>query len=361
MKLQTSGEVTRIVLLVLIIGMLISGTLWTMLPFLGGLIWAVTIVAATWPLLLSVQRRLGGSRGLAVAVMTLLVLLAFMVPFSFAIVALLNAAQQAPETVQAFLERGLGTPPGWLAKVPLVGERIVEKWQTLAAGGPEALAEAVKPYARSATAWLVAATGGVGITMVHVLLTVILVAILYAQGEIAAGGVLAFARRIGGERGEQTVRLAGQAVRSVALGVIVTALVQSALAGLGLWVSGVPRAGVLTAVIFALCVAQLGPLLVMAPAVIWLYWSGHTGWGTALLVWSVLVVPMDNFLRPVLIRRGVQLPMLLIIAGVIGGLIAFGVIGLFVGPVILAATYTLTLAWIADKSPDDLPSSGHPT
>jgi predicted PurR-regulated permease PerM len=144
------------------------------------------------------------------------------------------------------------------------------------------------------------------------------------------------------------MQLAAKAVRSVALGVLVTALVQSALAGLGLWVAGVPHPGLFTAIAFVLAVAQLGPLLVLMPAVIWLYSTGHAGWGTALLIWSIPVIALDNVLRPILIRRGVELPMLLIISGVIGGLIAFGVIGLFVGPVVLAASYTLLRAWIAE-------------
>lgn len=141
-----------------------------------------------------------------------------------------------------------------------------------------------------------------------------------------------------------------QAIRSVALGVIVTAFVQSVLAGLGLWVCRVPHAGLLTAVMFVLGIAQLGPLPVLLPAIIWLYWSGNGGWGTALLIWSLPVVALDNVLRPMLIRRGVQLPMLVIIGGVIGGLISFGVMGLFIGPVILAATYTLTKEWVQEGS-----------
>ncbi len=127
-----------------------------------------------------------------------------------------------------------------------------------------------------------------------------------------------------------------------------TALVQSLLAGAGLWVTGVPHAGLLTAFMFVLCIAQIGPVLVMLPAIAWLYWSGSSGWGTVLLIWALPVFTLDNVLRPVLIRRGVQLPMLLIIAGVIGGLLSFGVLGLFVGPVILASTYTLAKEWVAE-------------
>ena len=174
------------------------------------------------------------------------------------------------------------------------------------------------------TAWAIAATGGLGKTLVLILLTVVLVIIFYSQGEAAAAGVLAFAHRLGGQSAERTVHLAGQAIRSVALGVVVTALIQSVLAGIGLWLCGIPYAGLLTAIAFILGVAQLGPFLVLAPAIGWLFWIGHPWSATALLVWSVPVGVLDNVIRPFFIRRGVQLPMLLIIAGVIGGLISFG-------------------------------------
>jgi predicted PurR-regulated permease PerM len=110
----------------------------------------------------------------------------------------------------------------------------------------------------------------------------------------------------------------------------------------------VPFAPILTAVMFMLCIAQLGPILVLAPAVIWLYWSGDSGWGTFLLVWTLLVGSLDNFLRPILIRKGADLPLLLILAGVIGGLIGFGLVGIFVGPVVLAVAYTLLESWLKD-------------
>jgi len=145
------------------------------------------------------------------------------------------------------------------------------------------------------------------------------------------------------------VVLAGQAIRGVALGVGVTAVVQSALGGIGLAIVGIPFAGLLTAVMLLLCIAQLGPGLVLFSAVVWVYWSGDSGWGTFLLIWSVIVVVLDNFLRPVLIKLGADLPLLLILAGVIGGLFAFGLVGIFVGPVVLAVVYTLLGEWISDE------------
>src|SRR5262245_25781328 len=352
MRPEGSTDITRVVLFVLVIGALLVGSFWTLLPFLSGLIWATPIAIATWPVLLRVQHFMGGRRGPAVAIMTLLVLLAFIVPFAMAISTLIDAAERSPAVMSDFLSKGLGPPPEWIARIPAFGEQLSERWQTVAAGGPQALAAAVQPYAYAAATWALAATGGFGRTLVLILLTVLLVTILYAQGETAASGALAFARRLGGETGERTLRLAGQAVRSVALGVVLTALVQSLLAGVGLWLCGIPHPAVLTAIAFVFGIAQVGPAPVLLPAIAWLYWTGSTGWATVLLVWSVPVLTLDNILRPILIRRGVQLPLLLIIAGVIGGLISFGVMGLFVGPVVLAATYTLAKDWVARGSPD---------
>ena len=347
MQSDRSPDITRIVLFVLVIGILLAGSVWTLLPFLSGLIWATTIAVATWPTLLHLERLAGGRRWVAVLVMTLLVLLVFIVPFALAINALLDAANQSPTVMNAFLAHGLGQPPKWVANSPLIGDQLDERWQTIAAGGPAALAAVVQPYARTAAGWAIAATGGVGSTIVLILLTLVLLTILYAQGDTAARGAVAFAQRLGGETGERTVRLAGQAIRSVALGVVVTALVQAVLAGIGLGLCGVPYPGLLTAIAFILGIAQLGPFLVLGPAIAWLYWIGSGGWATVLLIWSVPVSTLDNILRPILIRRGVQLPLLLIIGGVIGGLIRFGVVGLFVGPVVLAATYTLAKDWVA--------------
>jgi predicted PurR-regulated permease PerM len=345
-KPQASSDITRVVLFVLVIGALLAGSLWTLLPFMVGLIWATTIAIATWPALLRVERLVGGRRSMAVVIMTLAALLAFILPLALAITTLLDAADRSPMVMNDFFARGLGPPPSWISQIPFVGPSMADRWQTIAAGGPEALKTFAQPYARSAAAYAIAATGGLGRTIGLILLTVLIVAILYARGETAAYGALAFARRLGGETGERTIRLAGQAVRSVALGVVLTAFIQSLLVGLGLWVCGIPHPGVLTAIAFVLGIAQIGPLPVLAISVIWLYWNSSTGWGTALLIWSLPVAALDNVLRPILIRRGVQLPLLLIIAGVIGGLISFGVVGLFVGPVVLAATYTLAKDWV---------------
>jgi len=154
------------------------------------------------------------------------------------------------------------------------------------------------------------------------LLTVVISAILYMNGEDAARWVLRFGRRLAGERGDQVVRLAGQAIRGVALGVVVTALVQSVLGGIGLAIAGIPFAAMLTALMFMLALAQIGPLPVLFGALAWLWWQGHTAWFVALLIWTIVVGSLDNILRPILIRKGADLPLLLIFGSPRGRLYA---------------------------------------
>jgi predicted PurR-regulated permease PerM len=356
MKAAGQFDLTRTILAIIITLALIVGSAWTLLPFLSALIWSTTMVVATWPLLRAVERRLGGSRAAATAVMTIVVLAVFVVPFGLAVATLLQASIEGVEIVRAATREGLPAPPSWLGSIPLFGARLLARWQELAAGGPEAVTEALRPFLRETASWALSVTGGFTLVAVHFLITLILAAVFYANGETAANGVIRFARRVGKDHGERTVRLAGQALRGVALGVVVTALVQSIIAGVGLWGAGVPRPGLLIAVVFVLCIAQLGPVPVLLPAIIWLFWSGSVGWGIVMIVVLVAVSVADNVLKPMLIKRGVDLPLMLIIAGVIGGIIGFGVVGLFIGPVLLAVTYTLLDAWIRDD-PDAAPSS----
>jgi predicted PurR-regulated permease PerM len=338
-------DLTRTTLGVLLIGMLIAGNFWILQPFLPSLLWAVMIVVATWPLMLGVQARLWGKRGLAVAVMTLALLLVFIAPFSLAVGTIVGNAEQISDWAKSLKTLALSAPPEWVEKIPLAGPKLSAIWQEIASAGKEGLFARLTPYAGKLVQWFVNQVGSMGKILVEFLLTVGIAVILYLKGETVAGGVRRFARRLAGPRGEEAVTLAGKAVRGVALGVVITALVQSTLGGIGLAVAGVPAPALLSAIMFLLCVAQIGAGVVLIPAVIWLYWSGQSIWGTVLLVVTVLVLSLDNFLRPMLIKKGADLPLLLIFAGVIGGLIAFGIIGIFIGPVVLAVTYKLIGAW----------------
>ena len=343
-----SRDLARITLGVLVIGLLMIASLWVLEPFLGATVWAAMVVVATWPMMLAVQKRVGGRRWLAVSVMTLAILLVLLLPLVLAVGTIAENAEAITTAVKSAMSKGMPPPPGWVERIPLAGQKIAHEWAQLAAASQEELAARATPYVRSAIQWFVGQVGGIGSMVLHLALTLVITVILYASGETAAKGVRRFARRLAGERGDGSVVLAGQAIRAVALGVVVTAIAQTAGAGLGLAVCSVPYTAVFTAIVFVLCIAQLGPLLVLLPAVGWLYWSGSPVWGTVLLVWTLVVGTMDNVLRPILIRRGADLPMILIFAGVIGGLVSFGIIGLFVGPVVLAVTYRLLEAWVND-------------
>ena len=346
---NTRSDLAKTTLGVLFIGVLIIASLWILQPFLAATIWATMVVVTTWPVLLRLQVVLWNSRALAAIVMTLILLLLIVVPLALAIGTIMQNSDQIVEWTRSIAYFQIPAPPNWVAGLPFIGDKAATAWQQAADSGGKELMGKLAPYAGAMAKWATSKFGTIGLLLVQFLLTVIIAAVMYAGGESAAAAVKRFGRRLAGPRGENIVVLAGQAIRGVALGVGVTAVVQSVLGGIGLAVVGIPTAGLLTAVMFMLCIAQLGPALVLIPAVIWVYWSGDTGWGTFLLIWSVIVVALDNFLRPMLIKLGADLPLLLILAGVIGGLFAFGLVGIFVGPVVLAVAYTLLGEWISDE------------
>ncbi|MGH7353017.1 MAG: AI-2E family transporter YdiK [Candidatus Rokuibacteriota bacterium] len=347
-------DVTRILFAVVAMGGLIAASFWVLRPFLPSAIWAIMIVVATWPEMRMVQRRLRGRRGLAVAVMTLAMLTVILVPIGVAVVFLIDRADEIAAWIRSLTGISVPSPPGWVGDLPVVGKWIAARWEHAASMRPEELAARVTPHLTGIVRWLIGQAGSLLALFVQLLVTLVLSAVLYANGEAAAAWVLAFARRLAGGEGERAARLSGQAIRAIALGIVVTALVQSVAGGIGLVVTGVPHPGLLTAIMFLFGVAQIGAVPVLIGAVIWLYWQDQMLWGTVMLVWSVITGSLDNFLRPILIRKGADLPLLLVFAGVLGGLLAFGIIGLFVGPVVLAVGHTLLMAWVAgDRAPEE--------
>lgn len=346
---QGGSDITHTTLSVLFIVILILLSVWIIRPFLMALAWATLIVVATWPLFIKLEAWIGGKRWLAVVLMTLAALVLLLAPLTLAVVMLLSHAEDIPARVRSIDFSALAAPPEWLQRIPLAGKKLAERWSAFAGLSREERSELLGPYARAAVQWFVGKVGSVGLIVLQALLTLVCSAVLYANGDAARAAVLNFARRLAGRHGEEAALLAGKAARGVVLGVLGTALVQSALGCLVLLIAGAPAVAILTAVMFLLCLAQLGPLLVLLPVVIWLYWSGQAVLGSVVLILSVVAGTADNVVRPLLIRKGVELPLLLIIVGVIGGLIAFGMIGLFIGPVLLAVTHTLSKAWVSDN------------
>jgi len=345
-------DIIRNFLALLFVGGLIGTSLWILRPFLGAAIWAVTIVVTSWPLMITIQGRLWHRRPLAVAVMTVVLLCVLVVPLWLAIGTIVSNADRIAGWVRALSSFDVPPPPAWFDRVPLFGGNLTAAWQNVAVEGLHDFVKKLAPYGAIVIRWFATEVGGFGVLVLQFLLTVVFTALLFAKGERVASWARQFAHRLAGEQGEHSIQLAGQAVRGVALGVVVTALVQSILGGIGLAIAGVPFAAILTAVMFMTAIAQVGVVPVLIPAVFWVYWSDGTGWGTFLLIWTVVVGSMDNFLRPFLIKKGADIPLLIIFIGVIGGLIAFGIIGLFVGPVVLAVAHKLLLAWVDEGTPE---------
>lgn len=355
-------DLTRNTLAAILVVGLIGLSLWVLTPFLAAAVWSTMIVVATWPWLKSLERWFGHRRTPAVAVMTLGMLLLLVMPMWWAISTIANRSDDLLVFGRALVNNGIPTPPTWVDGIPLVGGKISTFWLNLSQGGVNSVVEYMTPYATTAGKWLLSQFGGLGGMLLQFFLVVTISAVFYSSGEDVARMVKRVGRRLAGDRGESSVILAGQAIRGVALGVGVTAIVQTVLGGIGLVIAGVPFAAVLCALMLMLCIAQVGPGLVLFSAVAWMYWQGDSNvWATLLLVWSIFVSVMDNFLRPILIRRGADLPLALILIGVIGGLLTFGLIGIFVGPVVLAVTFTLAQAWVSELPVDSDETSTPPT
>jgi predicted PurR-regulated permease PerM len=325
-----------------------AGCLWIMTPFLPAIIWATTLVVSTWPLLLMAQRKLGNRRSLAVVAMMIGMALIILVPLVLAFSTFLTHSDTILTWTRNIPNMKIPPPPEWMTGFPLTAG-LQNEWLSLSQKGPESLRPILQPYTRKAISGLLVAAGSTGIFFLHLLLTFVVVGILYSSGEKAADGLRRFARRLAGDRGENAITLAGQSIKAVSMGIVVTAVVQTILAGAGLMFAGVPYPGLLTAVVLVFCIAQLGPALPLLVGVGWLFLNDFNTAGSLLLAWSVFVGLLDNFLRPYLIRKGADLPFILILSGVIGGLFAFGVVGLFIGPVVLAVSFRLMQAWVNSK------------
>jgi predicted PurR-regulated permease PerM len=341
-------DLSRSVLVVLFILGLTVCCLMILRPFLTALIGATTIAISTWPMLTGLERRLGGRRGLAITGMMALLAIAILAPLYFGAVATVQSAGALSAWVRDLPTRTLPALPDWLVGVPLLGPRLEGAWGELARGGGEGIRARLSAHTGEILRWLMGRLGNLAGMLVEVLVTLGITGLLYARGEHVAAVLLRFARRLAGTQGEQAARLAALATRGVGLGVVLTPLIQSILAGIGMAVAGAPRVGLLALAVLLSCLAQAGPIPALLIPVVWLYSRGAVLAASGLLAWALVVHISGPVVRPLLIKRGVDLPMVLIISGVIGGVVAFGAVGLFIGPVLLAVATTLLQSWMAE-------------
>jgi predicted PurR-regulated permease PerM len=336
-----------------ILFLLIVGCFLVLRPFLTDVLWAAVLAFSSWPLYTRLRERLGGRRNLAALLMTLLMVVIIVAPFAVAASAAANNADRFAQLAHGFFERGPPQPPAWLDRVPVIGTELADFWRSLAVGGwAAAELRELAPYARSA---LITVGQAMGAGLLHLVLSVFLTFFLFRSGEAAFAQLMAVMNRLAGARAQRLVDIAGATVLSVVYGILGTAFAQAVLAAIGFSIAGVPTAPLLGLATFFLSIVPVGPPLIWFPAGIWLYLQDSPGWAIFVLVWGLVVVSgVDNILKPMLISRGSQMPFVMIFLGVLGGAIAFGLIGVFLGPTLLVVGYRLLIEWSHGGTNEDV-------
>ncbi|NER64448.1 AI-2E family transporter [Pseudomonas sp. MAFF212427] len=334
----------RLLVQILLLGLLGAG-LWVMAPFISALLWGAILAYASWPLMRLLTRLLGGRETLAASVLTVVWMLLVAMPLVWLGFNLADHIRDATAFVRDVQVDGLPDAPAWLGAVPLVGERLVGFWDTLDQQGAALLA-AIKPHLGQVGNWLLARSAQIGSGILELSLSLVFVFFFYRDGPRLSAFVLRLLNRLIGERAEYYLELVAGTVQRVVNGVIGTAAAQALLALIGFVIAGVPGALVLGLVTFMLSLIPMGPPLAWVPATAWLAWQGQYGMAIFLGIWGTFIISgVDNVLKPYLISRGGNLPLVIVLLGVFGGLLAFGFIGLFIGPTLLAVAYSLLLDW----------------
>jgi predicted PurR-regulated permease PerM len=342
--MESQQRIEQIVVVALLV-ILAVGCLTVLRPFLSALLWALILSFSTWPLYAWLVRRLKGRRSLAAFLMTLLIAAIFILPLAAAGAGLADSVAKVGGIVAVLLREGPPGPPAWVAELPIVGTQLTERWLELERLGAGWTAE-LQPYLDIGLNWLLSLGVRLGEAVLQVSLSVLAAFFFFRDGAEGARRLDAAVKRLAGSRAQELLAVAGGTVRSVVYGVIGTALAQATLQGLGLLLADVPAAFFLGFLTFFLSFVPLGPPLVWLPAAVWLVYNGAVGWGLFLIGWGFFVVSgVDNVLRPYLISRGSRLPLILMFFGVLGGLMAFGFLGVFLGPTLLAIGYVLFQEW----------------
>lgn len=314
-------------------------------PFVAALIWAGILVYATWQPYMLLVRLCRGNRLLPAVVMLLVFTFVIVAPMLMAGLELSANVDQISGWLEGHIQAGLPTLPDWVVRVPWAGSHIDTFWQGIASGDPEVI-NRIKEWSKPLGGFLLKMGAAVGSGVLVLFLSLAFSFFFYISGHELIHWLMIILRRIGGQRGQELMLIAGGTVRGVVYGFIGTALVQGALAWFGYWISGVPNAAAFGLVSCFLSLMPGGPSLLGLPVALWLYHEGSTTWAIFLAVWMVGVVGMaDNVVKPLLIGKESNLPFVLILIGVIGGAMAWGVMGVFLGPTLLAVSYTLLHNW----------------
>jgi predicted PurR-regulated permease PerM len=314
-------------------------------PFITPIVWGMIIAIALHPLYLWLLPKFGGRRGLCATVLTLAALGALLTPainLSGALVD--NARAIAHEVKDGSLD--IPPPPEGVKNWPVIGERAYEAWALANENLSAALSTYEEPL-KAVGGWLLSTATGAGLGVLMFTISIIISGVLLAHAEGANDFARRLGRRLAGERGETYAQLAGATVRGVAQGVLGVAVIQATLAGIGFMAMGIPAASLWTLLVLILGIVQISPGLVIVPTIIYVFSTAATGPAVIYTIYMVAVSLSDNILKPILLARGVPVPMAVIFVGAIGGFILSGIVGLFVGAVILVLAYDLFMFWMA--------------
>ena len=315
-------------------------------PFINLVLWAAIIAVAIYPLFQWLTRKLGGRTKTAAAVFVLVSLALILVPSFIFFGGAIEESKAVSERVQAGT-LSIPPPSPQVAEWPVIGEQAFELWSRASQNLAETLS-AYEDQVHAVVQWGLGAIGGLGGTVLQFVLSILIAGLLLANAEGAVKGVTALASRFFGQDGADMVVLAEKTIRSVTIGVIGIAVIQSILSFLGMAIIGVPLASLWALLVLVLAIVQLPPIIVLAPVMVYAFAAKSTTAAIFFLVYGLLVSGSDAVLKPMLLGRGVNVPMLVILLGAIGGMISYGIIGLFVGAVVLAVAYQLLVAWVME-------------
>lgn len=335
------------------VSILVVGCYLVLQPFLAAMLLAAVICISTWHFYQWLLRKMNGWRTLAALIATLLLILVIIVPFSLAAYSLASQATIIFDAIKRAVETAPGEPPAWLQRVPLLGEIITDYWHEITASQQEMLALVKKlldPIRR------LLLTGGIvlGRGVMQMSLAAFVAFFFYRDGATVVRLIGGVVQRAIGLRAEGVIRTVVTTVRAVMFGVLGTALVQGIVATIGFAIAHVPAPMLLGLVTFLFALIPIGPPIIWLGAAIWLFSTGAVGWGIFMLVWGFFAISsVDNVVKPLLISRGADLPFILGLFGVIGGVLAFGFVGIFIGPTLLAVGLCLIKEWAGSEAPNN--------
>jgi len=335
------------------LGSLVVGCFLVLQPFIPAILFALVVCISTWPLYERLRAALRGRSSLAALAMVLLLLVLVIVPAALLAASLTDNVAGMVEAIRIWLARGPIQAPSWLKDIPIVGLPLDEYWQGLAGGREEAVA-LIHQLLEPARNFLLLAGKAIGRGLLHMTFAVFIGFFLFRDGDALAKMLRIGLEKLAGPLGAEMLATIRATVASIVNGIFGTALAQALVAWIGFRVAGVPGAFLLGVATFFLSAVPIGPPLVWGGAALWLFQQGDMGWAVFLVLWGLFAISaIDNFVKPYLISRGSHLPLLLIVLGAFGGVAAFGFIGIFIGPPLLAVGLTLVRLWLA--APDAAP------